>query len=252
MKKIILFFVVVLCIAHLVNAQLKLYVYENDGEVSSFVASEVDSISFTPPSDYQIESNIDEDSTKYVDMGLSVRWGTCNVGAASPEEYGYYFAWGEVETKDYYNLNNYKWAASVTGMILKYCTNSFLGNVDNKTLLEPEDDAAHVICEDMWRMPTEDEFNELIDNCSITWTSSKGVYGVEFISMINGNSIFIPAAGYYYNYEEKDASYFGYYWTSSLDIDDSTRGKQFAFNEDGHIISGSTRYFGQTIRPVLP
>ena len=250
MKKIILFFVVVLCIAHLVNAQLKLYVYENDGEVSAFVASEVDSISFTAPSDYLIEPN-DIDSFEYVDMGLSVRWGTCNVGAATPEEYGYYFAWGEVETKDYYQLNNYRWASSVSGMILKYCTNSFLGNVDNKTQLEPEDDAAHVICEDMWRIPTEYEFNELIDNCSIAWTSSNGVYGLEFVSNKNGNSIFIPAAGYYYDVE-KDASSFGYYWTSSLDIDDSTRGKQFAFNEDGHIISGSTRYFGQPIRPDLP
>ena len=250
MKKIILFFVVVLCIAHLVNAQLKLYVYENDGEVSSFVASEVDSISFTAPSDYLIEPN-DIDSFEYVDMGLSVRWGTCNVGAASPEEYGYYFAWGEVETKEYYQLNNYRWAASVSGMILKYCTNSFLGNVDNKTQLEPEDDAAHVICEDMWRIPTEYEFNELIDNCSIAWTSSNGVYGLEFVSNKNGNSIFIPAAGYYYDVE-KDASSFGYYWTSSLDINDSTKAKQFAFNEDGHILSSSTRYFGQTIRPVLP
>ena len=250
MKKIILFFVVVLCIAHLVNAQLKLYVYENDGEVSAFVASEVDSISFTAPSDYLIEPN-DIDSFEYVDMGLSVRWGTCNVGAATPEEYGYYFAWGEVETKDYYQLNNYRWASSVSGMILKYCTNSFLGNVDNKTQLEPEDDAAHVICEDMWRIPTEYEFNELIDNCSIAWTSSNGVYGLEFVSNKNGNSIFIPAAGYYYDVE-KDASYFGYYWTSSLDINDSTKARQFAFNEDGHILSSSTRYFGQTIRPVLP
>ena len=250
MKKIILFFVVVLCIAHLVNAQLKLYVYENDGEVSAFVASEVDSISFTAPSDYLIEPN-DIDSFEYVDMGLSVRWSTCNVGAATPEEYGYYFAWGEVETKEYYQLNNYRWAASVSGMILKYCTNSFLGNVDNKTQLEPEDDAAHVICEDMWRIPTEYEFNELIDNCSIAWTSSNGVYGLEFVSNKNGNSIFIPAAGYYYDVE-KDASSFGYYWTSSLDINDSTKAKQFAFNEDGHILSSSTRYFGQTIRPVLP
>lgn len=250
MKKIILFFVVVLCIAHLVNAQLKLYVYENDGEVSAFVASEVDSISFTAPSDYLIEPN-DIDSFEYVDMGLSVRWGTCNVGAASPEEYGYYFAWGEVETKEYYQLNNYRWASSVSGMILKYCTNSFLGNVDNKTQLEPEDDAAHVICEDMWRIPTEYEFNELIDNCSITWTSSNGVYGLEFVSNKNGNSIFIPAAGYYYDVE-KDASSFGYYWTSTLDINDSTKAKQFAFNEDGHILSSSTRFFGQTIRPVLP
>jgi uncharacterized protein (TIGR02145 family) len=250
MKKIILFFVVVLCIAHLVNAQLKLYVYENDGEVSAFVASEVDSISFTAPSDYLIEPN-DIDSFEYVDMGLSVRWGTCNVGAATPEEYGYYFAWGEVETKEYYQLNNYRWAASVSGMILKYCTNSFLGNVDNKTQLEPEDDAAHVICEDMWRIPTEYEFNELINNCSITWTSSNGVYGLEFVSNKNGNSIFIPAAGYYYDVE-KDASYFGYYWTSSLDINDSTKARQFAFNEDGHNLSSSTRYFGQTIRPVLP
>ena len=251
MKKFILFLVVLLCIVYLVDAQSKLYVYEKDGEVTSFETSEVDSISFTAPSYYPIEPNDEEESFEYVDMGLSVRWGTCNVGATTPEGYGYYFAWGEVETKDYYYLNNYRWAASVSGMILKYCTNSFLGNVDNKTQLEPEDDAARVICEDRWRIPTEYEFNELINNCSITWTSSNGVYGLEFVSNKNGNSIFIPAAGYYYDVE-KDVDYFGYYWTSSLDLNDSTRAKQFAFNEDGHKISSSTRYFGQPIRPVLP
>ena len=208
MKKFILFLVVLLCIAHLVNAKLKLYVYEKDGEVTSFEASEVDSISFTAPSDYPIELNDEEELFDYVDMGLSVRWATCNLGATTPEEYGDYFAWGEVETKDFYDLNNYKWAASVTGMVLKYCTNSFLGNVDNKTQLEPEDDAARTICENRWRIPTEYEFNELINNCSITWTSSNGVYGLEFISNKNGNSIFIPAAGYFY-YDEKDGGYFG-------------------------------------------
>lgn len=249
MKKFTLFIVVVLCIAHLVNAQLKLYVYENNGEVTSFVASNVDSIAFTAPSGNPVEPA--NEITEYVEMGLSVRWGTCNVGAATPEEYGDYFAWGEIETKDYYQLNNYRWAASVSGMILKYCTNSFLGNVDNKTQLEPEDDAARVICEDRWRIPTEYEFNELINNCSITWTSSNGVYGLEFVSKKNGNSIFIPAAGYYYDVE-KDASSFGYYWTSTLDINDSTKAKQFAFNEDGHNLSSSTRYFGQSIRPVMP
>ena len=208
MKKFILFLVVLLCIVYLVDAQSKLYVYEKDGEVTSFVASEVDSISFTAPSDYLIEANDEVESFEYVDMGLSVRWATCNLGATTPEEYGDYFAWGEVETKDFYDLNNYKWAASVTGMVLKYCTNSFLGNVDNKTQLEPEDDAASAICENRWRIPTEYEFNELINNCSITWTSSNGVYGLEFISNKNGNSIFIPAAGYFY-YDEKDGGYFG-------------------------------------------
>ena len=247
MKKFTLFTVVILCVAHLVNAQLKLYVYENNGEVTEFIASDVDSISFTDPGTYPINPKTEE----YVDLGLSVRWAVCNVGANAPEEYGDYFAWGEIETKNYYQLNNYQWAASVTGMILKYCTNSFLGNVDNKTQLEPEDDAARVICEDRWRIPTEYEFNELINNCSITWTSSNGVYGLEFVSKKNGNSIFIPAAGYYYDVE-KDASSFGYYWTSTLDINDSTKAKQFAFNEDGHNLSSSTRYFGQTIRPVMP
>lgn len=251
MKKFLSLLILMLCVISVCIAQLNLCVYTKDGKATRFVASNVDSISFTCQDTSSVVPTDADLKYEFVEMGLSVRWGTCNVGAATPEEYGYYFAWGEVETKDYYQLNNYQWAASVSGMILKYCTNSFLGNVDNKTQLEPEDDAARVICEDRWRIPTEYEFNELINNCSITWTSSNGVYGLEFVSNKNGNSIFIPAAGYYYDVE-KDASSFGYYWTSTLDINDSTKAKQFAFNEDGKRLDSTTRYFGQPIRPVLP
>lgn len=247
MKKFTLFIVVVLCIAHLVKAQLKLYVYESNGETTEFIASNVDSIAFTAPGTYPINPKTEE----YVDLGLSVRWATCNVGATTPEQFGDYFAWGEIDTKDYYDIDNYKWCNGTSGTLTKYCMSKSNGKVDNKTQLDLVDDVANVDRGGRWRMPTENEFKELLENCTITWTDSNGIYGCELVSKINGNSIFIPAAGYYY-YNEMDCDYFGYYWTSSLDTNNSDRAMQFAFNEDGNKIMGSTRYFGQPVRPVIP
>ena len=129
-----------------------------------------------------------------VDLGLSVKWAACNIGAESPEEYGGYYAWGEMEEKSNYNWSTYKWCDGSYNSITKYCTDSCYGRVDNKTVLDPEDDVAHVKWGGNWRMPTLDEIKELLEMCTWEWTTLNGVGGQE-VTAPNGNSIFLPATG---------------------------------------------------------
>ena len=157
------------------------------------------------------------DAMEAVDLGLpsGLKWATCNVGATSPEGYGGYFAWGETETKDNYDWPTYKWCNDT--VITKYNYDTSQGDVDNKTVLEQQDDAASVIWGGSWRMPTDAEWTELIENCTWTWITHNGVKGSLVTSNINGNSIFLPADGfktelYHFNLESVCS-----YWSSTLD-----------------------------------
>lgn len=147
-----------------------------------------------------------------IDLGLSVKWASFNVGASAPEEYGDYYAWGEVEPKSEYLFDNYKWSDDNGMTMTKYCTDSSYGIVDGKTILDSEDDVAYIKLGNNWRMPTLDEFQELIDNCDSEWTAQNGVYGRKLVSRINGNSIFLPAAG---ADQENDAGLKAYYWSAN-------------------------------------
>lgn len=163
---------------------------------------------------------------EYVDLGLSVKWATFNLGATTPDDYGDYFAWGETETKEYYSVTNYKWGTGKEGgirltQIFKYNTRSSFGDVDNITVLFPEDDVAHVKWGGIWRMPTNDEWKELLDKCSWIKTEQNGIKGILFTGS-NGNSIFLPAAGVRvdksfdgFNVKTKVFNKWGY-WSSSL------------------------------------
>ena len=133
---------------------------------------------------------------EYVDLGLSVKWATMNVGATSPEEYGYYFAWGETEPKDYYHSSTYKWCNGSYNNLTKYCIDSDFGTVDNKTVLDLADDAAHINWGGAWRMPTVEEQQELLNNCTWTWTTQNGVNGYLVTSKKNGNSFFLACSGF--------------------------------------------------------
>ena len=104
-----------------------------------------------------------------IDLGLSVKWATCNVGAIKPEEYGDYYAWGETETKDVYDWSSYKWCNGSSDTLTKYNPFKVQGIVDSITTLDPNDDVAHVKWGGSWRMPTASEFRELMDNCKWTW-----------------------------------------------------------------------------------
>ena len=156
---------------------------------------------------------------EYVDLGLSVKWATCNVGATKPEEYGDYFAWGETQPKSNYDWSTYKYCNGSYKTLTKYNNSSSYGTVDNKTTLDLSDDAARANWGGSWRMPTRAEQDELRNNCTWTWTTQNGVNGYKVTSKSNGNSIFLPAAGYRDDSSLNNAGSTGYYWSSSLYTD---------------------------------
>ena len=186
-----------------------------------------------------------------VDLGLSVKWATFNLGATKPEDYGDYFAWGETQPKTDYSWSTYKFelGTDYNGPFSKYVTNSSYGTVDNKTVLEPEDDAAHVNWGGRWRMPTNKEKDELTNKCTWTWTSQNGVNGYEVIGP-NGNSIFLPAAGRRSGMNRSYVGALGYFWSSSLDTDTTNGACGVAFNSGDVYWSGSYRSIGLSVRPV--
>lgn len=170
--------------------------------------------------DYLLVGTWDDEPSdvhEWVDLGLpsGTLWATCNVGANSPEEYGDYFAWGEVEPKGTYDWTTYKWCNGSSTSLTKYCTNSYFGTVDNKTELDPEDDAAHVNWGVNWRMPTKEQQQELYVNCTAEWTMVDGTNGY-LITGPNGNTLFLPAPGYRWSVSLYDWGMDGYYWSRSL------------------------------------
>ena len=187
---------------------------------------------------------------EYVDLGLSVKWADRNVGATKPEDYGDYFAWGETEPKEVYDWSTYIWCNGSYTTQIKYCTNSSYGTVDNKTQLELSDDAAHANWGGDWRMPTQAEQDELINNCTWTWTTQNGVNGYKVTSKSNGNSIFLPAAGRRYGGSLDPAGSSGYYWSSSLNMDYPNGAWYVKFSSDGVYRYDLSRYYGFSVRPV--
>ena len=190
------------------------------------------------------------DGYEYVDLGLSVKWASYNIGATKPEEYGDYFAWGETTTKSTYNWSTYKWRNGSDNSLTKYNTKSIYGTVDNKTKLDAIDDAAVVNWGGSWRMPTHAEMTELRDNCTWTWTSQNGVNGCKVTSKRNGNSIFFPAAGYRDDSSLYNAGSYGYYWSSSLYTDYPDYAHVLHFRSDDVDWVGRNRGFGFSVRPV--
>jgi hypothetical protein len=195
---------------------------------------------------------VEDNCHEYVDLGLSVKWATCNVGANSPEEYGDYFAWGETQPKSTYSVSTYKWCQGDYDNMTKYCTKSNYGTVDNKTQLDLSDDAARTNWGGSWRMPTHDEFTELREKCSWTWTSHNGVKGYKVTSKINGNSVFLPAAGYRYYSRLDLAGSYGSYWSSSLYTAIPYDARYVYFGSSAVGWRNNTRYYGQSVRPVCP
>ena len=186
----------------------------------------------------------------YVDLGLSVKWATCNVGASKPEEYGDYFSWGETRSKTNYDWRSYKWCKGDERSATKYCKNSSYGKVDNKTTLDLSDDAAYANWGGSWCMPTEKEFLELLDNCTWTWSTQSGVKGYKVTSKINGNSIFLPAAGYHFNSSFLHAGEEGRYWSKTLSAYAISGALQEFNSAKVHRYSCSYAFYGLSVRPV--
>lgn len=206
------------------------------------------------------------DGHMMVDLGLpsGLKWATCNVGANNPEDYGNYYAWGEILPKEDYSMETYQYAKidGDTYKFTKYCykaSGGYNGFVDDKTTLNPEDDAAHINWGGSWRMPTADEIDELLTNCTWTWTTQNGVNGHLVTSKINSESIFLPAAGWYYDGSVQfGVGVGGEYWSSSLvTTTDRFEGDPlyawFArIDSDTVARVGRYRNEGRTIRPVYP
>jgi hypothetical protein len=175
------------------------------------------------------------------------------VGADNPEDYGDYFAWGETQPKDTYNWSTYQYCNGSNTTLTKYCNNSnygYNGFTDNLTTLLPEDDAAAANWGGNWRMPTQEEFQELYNNTTVTWTQQNGVNGRLFTAS-NGNSLFLPAAGGRWDGELDNAGSNGLYWSSSLGTDYPYDAWSLLFGSGDTGVYGYYRYYGFSVRPVL-
>ena len=196
---------------------------------------------------------------EYVDLGLSVKWATCNVGAANPEEVGGLFAWGETEPKSDYSYSTYKFSKNGSkGSYTKYSDN------DNKTVLDLEDDVAHVKWGGSWRMPTWEEMDELRKECTWTWTELNGIEGFRVTSKKTGyedRSIFLPANKYSDAAAIAEGMYpaYGAYWSSTLCYlpsgfmsEDRDHAWGYMLCRDYPLGNGGYRNAGESVRPVCP
>ena len=178
-------------------------------------------------------SDVKHEGHEYVDLGLSVKWATCNVGASKPEDYGNYYAWGETTTKSSYTRDNSKTYGKSMGDIA--------GNSSY--------DAATANWGGSWRMPTKAEMQELRDRCTWKWTTQNGVNGYK-VTGPNGNSIFLPAAGYRLDGSLDFAGSYGHYWSSAPYESFSSSAYCLYFYSSDHGVNGSSRNYGRSVRPV--
>ncbi len=225
---------------------------------SVFCSCSEDDVEETPPATTNPpggNTTEEKDTHEYVDLGLpsGTLWATCNVGASSPEEYGDYFAWGETEPKNDYSWSTYKYCMGDRYTMTKYGTDSRFGLVDNKTELEPSDDAATVNWGSGWQMPSEEQCVELFSSryTTRTWTTMNGKYGRKITSKSNGNSIFLPAAGCRYDTNLGSAGSSGDYWSRSLSAYYSNGACVQGFDSSDIIYTGHVdRCYGHSVRPV--
>ncbi len=203
---------------------------------------------------------VNNNGHKYVDLGLpsGALWATCNVGASSPEEAGGYYAWGEIEEKDSYSWATYKWCDGTPNAsnpsLTKYCDRGGYGLLDGKITLELDDDVAHIRWGGSWHIPTREELQELIDNCTveqIDLDEAANLKGIRFTGA-NGNSIVMPYAGYWTNDTYKSKQF--YYWSSSLFMKENPANNHAtsasSINSSGEVV-GNLRHRGCPVRPVL-
>lgn len=244
MKKILLLIAALFSTSMM--AQTQMHINMKDGSTIEYNIDDINTITF----DVIEHGDPTTEGHEYVDLGLpsGLKWAKCNVGATKPEEFGDYFAWGETEPKSYYEWDSYKWCEGPYLWLTKYCGTSEYGIVDNKTVLDLEDDAAHVNWGGSWRMPTTEEQDELRENCSWIWTTHNGVEGYEVIGP-NSNSIFLPAANCIYGYELYDPGS-GYYWSSTLGANQAGGVYCISFASFGYGWSDEGRFAGLSVRPV--
>ena len=197
----------------------------------------------------------------YVDLGLpsGTLWATCNVGASRPEDYGNYYAWGETKTKSTYDIHTYKYANGDYYKLTKYCSDSNYGDdgfTDKLTTLQAGDDAATANWGDGWRMPTNKQWDELLKHTTNKWTTKNGVAGRLF-SAKNGQTLFLPAAGFYSDmFGLMSDGESGDYWSRSLNTEYPYNAWGLFFYSTICSVDNHNRYFGNcrdsgsSVRPV--
>ncbi len=235
MKRMLLFFATLWLGIMGASAQSYHYDVNNDGEVNinDVVALVNKILGKLNPGEVAVG--------EAVDLGLpsGTKWASCNVGATKPEEYGGYYAWGETEEKDVYSQDTYR-----------YYQNGEYVNLGSD-ISGTKYDVAHVKWGGNWCMPTLDDIKELLDNCTYEWTTLNSVNGTKFTSNINGNSIFLPAAGYRWGGDLYLAGGYGRYWSSTQYPDNSDYAYYLSVYSGGAGWYGSYRYYGRSVRPVV-
>lgn len=236
----------VMCLLSLTtNAQSTMRIEFESGKQVDYPVSSITSIKWFTNETTPDTPDISPSGAQAVDLGLSVKWANMNIGATCVEDFGDYFAWGEINTKTSYDWRTYEWCNGSYVTMTKYCTSQFCGTVDKKTTLDLSDDAARANWGGSWRMPTKAEQDELRTKCTWTLTTMNGVYGRKIVGP-NGNFIFLPAAGYASEGLLKEAGSFGRYWSSSL----STSYSYEAY--DLYFFSGSVNYYSNYRNIGLP
>ncbi len=180
---------------------------------------------------------------EYVDLGLSVKWATCNVGASNPEDYGNYYAWGETSTKETYDEDN----CPTYGLSISQLQSQ--GYIDSEGNLTSQYDAARANWGGTWRLPTEAELEELNNKCTWKWTTQNGVNGYK-VTGPNGNSIFLPAAGGRIGSSLYDAGEGGFYWSSTPHESLSNFACSLFFYSSELYVDYIFRHDGLSVRPV--
>jgi hypothetical protein len=221
-----------------------------------------------------------ENGYAFVDLGLSVKWATYNVGATSPKEFGDYFAWGETDyyyedgqntsampdwktgKSSGYDWASYKWCMGTEETLTKYNMDSSLGTVDDKIQLDLEDDVANIKWGGKWRLPSHDELCELCDsdNCIWIWSSLTNEYSFKVNGYLviskktgyEGVSIFLPAIGFRYNTAIGSTRSYSYYWSSSVNSSNPLSAWSISFSRNYYDVSCNDRYYGLSVRPVCP
>lgn len=192
-----------------------------------------------------------------VDLGLSVRWASCNVGALKPEDYGSYFAWGETVEKDYYNWDekgDYAWGVYADSKLSFYGMTKYTGpDGDGLVTLEPGDDPASKLMGGKWRTPTMAEVKELVDSKKCEWTWDETRKGCVVKGIATGNTIFFPTSGYYRSHSPgaSDTGSFGDFWSSSLDAGNVKQACMLWFGKTDAAYGYDERHIGMPVRAVM-
>lgn len=220
------------------NAQ-GIMIYKNSSSPIQISYSELDSIVTYEDEPPVLTGAVAE----AIDLGLpsGTKWASWNVGATSPEEYGGYYAWGETEEKEDYSLSTYQHYDS---------TWQEYNNI-GENISRTEYDVANVLWGNGWRMPTTEDIDELLTNCTWTWIQyNNSVYGYKVVGP-NGNRIFLPAAGYRYATSFKNVGSYGAYYSATLNEDEDKYADCRCFNLDSYRINGKfSRNLGLSVRPV--